>query len=150
MSAPKTSFIIPVDGSVPSQHATQYVIDAIKNGQQADVHLLNVQPPVSGSVSHTIGKETVDSYHREEAEKALAAPKALLDSAGIPYKLHIGVGDPGDIIPEAEMQPDRHGQPRTRCDLRARARVGRVERVEAYDGAGHSGEMRVRLVFRIP
>ncbi len=99
MSASKTSFIIPVDGSLPSQHATQYVIDAIKNGQQAEVHLLNVQPPVSGSVSHAIGKETVDSYHREEAEKALAAPKALLESAGIPYKLHIGVGDPGDIVP---------------------------------------------------
>ena len=70
MSAPKISFIIPVDGSLPSQHATQYVVDAIKNSQQADVHLLNVQPSLSGSVSHAVGKETVDSYHREEAEKS--------------------------------------------------------------------------------
>ena len=98
MSAPKISFIIPVDGSLPSQHATQYVVDAIKNSQQADVHLLNVQPSLSGSVSHVVGKETVDSYHREEAEKGLAAPKALLDGASTPYKLDIGVGEPGDVI----------------------------------------------------
>jgi nucleotide-binding universal stress UspA family protein len=93
-----SNFIIPVDGSLPSQHAVQYVLDAVRNGQQAEVHLLNVQPLMSGSVSHAVGKETVDSYHREEAEKALAAPKALLDAADIPYKLHIGVGDPGDVV----------------------------------------------------
>lgn len=98
MSTPKHNFIIPVDGSLPSQHAVQYVVDAIKSGQQADVHLLNVQPPMSGSVSHAVGKETVDSYHREEAEKALSPAKALLDSSGIPYKLHISVGDPGDVV----------------------------------------------------
>jgi nucleotide-binding universal stress UspA family protein len=98
MTADETSLIIPVDGSLQSLHATQYVADAIKKGLKAAVHLLNVQPPVSGNVSNAIRKETIDSYHREEAEKALAGAKTLLDNAGIPYKLHIGVGDPGEVV----------------------------------------------------
>jgi len=72
MSVPKTSFIIPVDGSLPSQHATQYVVDAIKNGQQADVHLLNVRPSLSGSVSPC----------RRQGNRRFLSPRRSRESSG--------------------------------------------------------------------
>lgn len=90
--------LIPVDGSANSERAVKHAIDMIKAGHAAEIHLLNVQPPVSGDVATFVGKGTIEGYHKDEAEKALAGAKRLLDGAGLAYKVHISVGNPGDVI----------------------------------------------------
>lgn len=90
--------LLPVDGSANSERAVKYVIELVESCQAFEVHLLNVQPPVSGDVSTFVGKHAIEDWHRDEAEKALASAKNLLDGAGVPYKMHIGIGNPGDVI----------------------------------------------------
>jgi YjbE family integral membrane protein len=67
-------------------------------GRAIEIHLLNVQPPVSRGVSGFVDEDRVRNLHREEGEKALGPVRARLDRAGVPYVTHIGVGDPGDVI----------------------------------------------------
>lgn len=90
--------LLPVDGSGNSERAVKYVIELVKSCQTFEIHLLNVQPPVSGGVSGFVDQNSIQSWHREEAGKALASAKKLLDAAGTPYQVHIGIGNPGDII----------------------------------------------------
>ena len=69
-----------------------------------DVHLLNVQRPVSGDVSRFVAGETLKDYHRERSEKALAPARALLDAAGLTYQEHRRVGDPAPTIAEVARE----------------------------------------------
>lgn len=94
----QSKMLIPVDGSANSERAVKHAISLIKAGHSAEVHLLNVQPPISGDVSSFVGKGAIEGYHKEEADKALASTKKLLDEASIAYKVHISVGNPGDVI----------------------------------------------------
>jgi nucleotide-binding universal stress UspA family protein len=90
--------LLPVDGSANYERAVKYVIDLVKSCQTFEIHLLNVQPAVSGGVSGFVDKGSLQDWHREEAEKALAGAKKLLDAAGTAYQVHIGVGNPGDVV----------------------------------------------------
>jgi nucleotide-binding universal stress UspA family protein len=69
-----------------------------KIGQVRELHLLNVQPPLSGDVATFVDKPTRDDYHRDEADKALEGARKLLKAAGVPIKEHIGVGQPASTI----------------------------------------------------
>ena len=92
------SILVPVDGSANAERAVKHAIEIAKACQTAEVHLLNAQPPVHGDVSVFVGGNAIEDWHRTEAEKALASAKRLLDAAGVSYKVHIGVGNPGDVI----------------------------------------------------
>jgi YjbE family integral membrane protein len=95
--------LVAADGSEGASHAVQWVTALrgdLREGASLDVHLLNVQRPVSGDVSRFVASGTLEDYHRERSEKALAPARALLDAAGLKYKDHHRVGDPGAIIAE--------------------------------------------------
>lgn len=98
MSGDLSKVLVPVDGSPVAERAVRHAIAVAKAGQVRDLHLLNVQPPLSGDVAEFIDKPTRDDYHRDEAEKALAGARRLLAEAGVPFKEHIGVGRPGSSI----------------------------------------------------
>jgi nucleotide-binding universal stress UspA family protein len=70
----------------------------IATGCAAELHLLNVQPSVGGAVSTFVSREQIDSYHREEGEKALASALALAQKASVTAKKHVGVGRQGEIV----------------------------------------------------
>ncbi len=63
-----------------------------------EVHLLNVQPSVSGDVGLFISGDQIRDYQRDEGQKALAPARAKLEMAKVPYVLHIGVGEPATNI----------------------------------------------------
>jgi nucleotide-binding universal stress UspA family protein len=90
--------LLPTDDSPSARRAAQHLIDVVREGRVIEVHLLNVQLPVRGSAATLIAKADLDDYHREEGMKALAATKAMLEAAGITPKLHVGVGDAGEVI----------------------------------------------------
>ncbi len=98
MTGDPAKILVPVDGSDHSDRAVAHAIEMFKLGQAKELHLLNVQPPLSGQVVAFIDKPTRDDYHREEADKALDSARKLLAGAGVPFKEHISVGQPGAAI----------------------------------------------------
>jgi YjbE family integral membrane protein len=95
--------LMAVDGSEGAAQAVRHLIALGQNlraPQPLDVHLLNVQRPVSGDVSTFVADETLDDYYRERSEQALAPARALLAAAGLAPHEQRRVGDPGPLISE--------------------------------------------------
>jgi nucleotide-binding universal stress UspA family protein len=92
--------LIPVDGSPSSERAVEHVIASTAWLKEApQVFLLNVQWKLaSGNVKLFISQETINDYYREQGMAALAAARAKLDAAGIPYTYHISIGTPAEAI----------------------------------------------------
>lgn len=93
------NILVPVDGSANSDRAVRYAIELLKGGG-GKLHLLNVQPPVGGAVSTFVRKADIDSYHRDEGEKALAGAAKIAADADMPAEKHISVGRPGALVAE--------------------------------------------------
>ena len=97
-SAPQT-ILVPYDGSANAKRALQYAIDTA--GRTGDeIHILNVQTPVSGDIAGFVGGASIKQYHHDEGDKVLASAKRLLEKAGLVFHAHIGVGQPGPVIDE--------------------------------------------------
>lgn len=92
------AILVAVDGSETSDRAVQHALDMVATGCAAELHLLNVQPSVGGAVSTFVSREQIDSYHREEGEKALASAVALAGKASVAAKKHVGVGRQGEVV----------------------------------------------------
>lgn len=90
--------LVPVDGSDPSQRAIDHLLTTAQSKDGAEIHLINVQPPLPGRAAAAVGHTSVEDYHREEGLKALQAAQQRLDGAGVKYHCHISVGDPAKVI----------------------------------------------------
>lgn len=98
--------LLAVDGSEIAARAVQRLIslrDELRNGL-ADVHLVNVQRSLPGDVSNFVPPGSIESYHRERSEQAMAAARQLLDARGIRYTPHMLVGDPGTRIAQLAQE----------------------------------------------
>ena len=60
----------------------------LRKPRTLDLHLLNVQRPVSGDVGTFVAGETLADYYRERSEKALAPARALLAAAKLSAHEH--------------------------------------------------------------
>lgn len=99
------TILLPVDGSDNSLRAVDHVIALAAAGGQLDVHLLNVQPPItSGVVKSFINQDQLNAFYREEATKALAGARQKLDRAGVAYAHHIGIGHLAETIADYAKQ----------------------------------------------
>ena len=94
--------LLPVDGSASSERAVRYLIGLRGSLRQPELelHLMNVQRPLSGDVARHVPSENLKDYHAERAEKALASARAQLGQAGIAFTEHQRVGDPPVAIAE--------------------------------------------------
>jgi YjbE family integral membrane protein len=104
--------LLAVDGSPTSDRATQHIIHMrqdLADPAATQLHLLNVQRPVSGDVSSFVASKSLEEYYQELGEKALASARALLDAAGVAYETHQRVGPPGETIAKEAKARD--------CDL---------------------------------
>lgn len=91
--------LLAVDGSESSLNAVEHVIKraaGIKDGCQ--VHLVNVQYPLHGSVSAFVDAGQIKQYHHDEGMKVLAAARTKLDAAAVPYQAHLFVGEPAEVV----------------------------------------------------
>ena len=100
--------LIPVDRSPNSQFAVRHVIAQFMNNTAMEIHLLNVQPPFSSYITRFVSRKNVHDYHQDEAEKALRPSRQILDSFGIPYAVHVEIGERAECITGAAQ--------RLRCD----------------------------------
>ncbi len=103
--------LLAVDGSPAAEHAARRLIALRRQFRDRDgeVHLINVQRPLSGEVSNFVGGKSVEEYHRERSNEALAPVRALLEAAGIAVQEHAPVGSPGPTIARVAHE--------TGCDL---------------------------------
>jgi len=90
--------LVPLDGSEHALRAIDELIGGITAGHAPELHLLNVQHPLSGDVGRFFDHERISSFHRDEGLKALEAARKKLDDAGVRYAVHIGVGEPAETI----------------------------------------------------
>jgi nucleotide-binding universal stress UspA family protein len=93
--------LLAVDGSECSSRAVQYVIrrsQARAGAEPFELHVLNVQNPLPGSVGMFLNGQDMREYHREEGIKCLQPARDLLGAAGVPHQVHIEVGRPADVI----------------------------------------------------
>lgn len=94
-----TSWLIAIDGSMPSLKAIDYLI-AEANSRQAtpQVFLINVQPPLSSDITRFVDHKLVEEHHREAGDTALAEARQKLDAAGLSYSAHILIGEAAPTI----------------------------------------------------
>jgi len=92
--------LVPVDGSECSDRAVDFVLRMTEWCKEApEVHLLNVHHHLPyGRLAAAIEHEKLQQYYRDEGLKALESARAKLDAAGVRYQLHVGVGEPAEIV----------------------------------------------------
>jgi nucleotide-binding universal stress UspA family protein len=85
--------LLPCDGSPESLLAVRHVMGVARRDADHQIHLVNVQTPLSSYVSRHVDRRTRSEFLQEQAEIALAPARSLLDSAGLNYEVHRQVGD---------------------------------------------------------
>ena len=100
--------LVPVHGSRNCEFAVKHVVRQFMNNTAMEIHLLNVQAPFSSYITRFVSRRNVHDYHHDEAEKALRPSRQILDSFGIPYAVHVEIGDRAQSITAAAH--------RLRCD----------------------------------
>jgi YjbE family integral membrane protein len=95
-SGPK--LLVPVDGSESSDRAIDQLVERVRGSPGAEVHLLNVQPPLSSTVASHVAHGASSKHHQEEGLECLRKAREKLDRAGVPYRHHIVVGEPAETI----------------------------------------------------
>jgi P-type Ca2+ transporter type 2C len=90
--------LVPVTASHNSELAVQHLVRRSMSEGAIEVHLLNVQHPFSRYVARFVGRTAARDWHRVQAEQALAPARAVLDRFGLPYSVHVAVGDEAECI----------------------------------------------------
>jgi len=90
--------LIPVDGSRNCQHAVRHVIGECRKNSGLEVHLLHVQTPLSKHVAQFVTRKNRETYHHDEAAKALRPIRRMLDNASLAYTSHVEIGRKAEVI----------------------------------------------------
>jgi nucleotide-binding universal stress UspA family protein len=92
------SVLVPIDGSECSLRALHYLIAARVGERGPTLHLLNVQPAMTGDVRQFVARSDISEYQRAQSDEALRPARDLLDGAGIAYEAHLAVGHAAECI----------------------------------------------------
>lgn len=96
-----THWLIAIDGSTPSLHAVEYVMqEAASRELKPQIFLINVQAALSGDITRFVDSKTVEEFHREAGDAALAGAKGKLAAAGLAHTAHILIGEAAPTIVE--------------------------------------------------
>jgi YjbE family integral membrane protein len=90
--------LVPVDGSKNAEFAVRHVVAEFLVDSGKEVHLLNVQPPLSQHIAQFVSRRNRDDWHRDEAEKALAPARRLLEQHGVPHTAGYKLGNRAQTI----------------------------------------------------
>lgn len=90
--------LVPVDGSRSSHFVVPHIIREFQKNRALKIHLLNVQPLFSWHIAQFVAKKNREDFHRDQAEKALLPVTKALNGFGVPYSVHVEVGNKGVLI----------------------------------------------------
>lgn len=89
-----TRILLPIDGSPVSRRVADALLARSDAGLTApEIHLINIQRPVSQDVGQFVNHEALRDFHRDEGLKALAEVRAVLEAAGHAPIPHVVVDD---------------------------------------------------------
>ena len=95
--------LLPVDGSECALRAVALVIAKrahYASPEDLEIHLVNVQPPLSHDITRFASREQIADFHREESEKLMHGACQQLAAANVPYTCHALVGAVAEAIVE--------------------------------------------------
>lgn len=92
--------LLPVDGSDSARRAAEYLARLAGDGARLEVHLLNVQIPLSGDIAMFVSGRNIDDWHRENAEEQTRAAVQALEGSSVSLHRHIAVGSVAATIAE--------------------------------------------------
>jgi YjbE family integral membrane protein len=90
--------LLGVDASEGAMRSARHVValrEDLRDPAALEVHLINVQRPVSGDVSSFVSGKSLDEYYRERSDEALAPVREWLVTQGLTPVEHRRVGTPG-------------------------------------------------------
>ena len=93
--------LLPVDGSECALRAVSLVIAkraCYANAEDLEIHLVNVQAPLSHDITRFASREQIDEFHLDESEKLMRGACQQFDAAGVPYIAHHRVGGVAEEI----------------------------------------------------
>lgn len=90
--------LLPFDGSESALRATRYATTLAKDYPNLRLELLYVLDPMALKSHANLSQQDIERLHMEEADKALAPAKQLLDQAGVQYEAHCRAGSPANEI----------------------------------------------------
>ena len=99
--------LLAVDGSEGSASAVRQALALraeLREPAAMELHLVNVQRPVSGDVASFVAASTLHDYHHERTTAAMSPARAALQAAGLKFVEHERVGDPGLTIAEVARE----------------------------------------------
>jgi nucleotide-binding universal stress UspA family protein len=94
-------WLVAVDGSSHGRHAVAEAIRLVADGRECALHLVNVQ--------HWLSREAAESSLMNQGLAATDAALALLEAAGLPWRLHIVMGDAAEAIVALAERLGCHG-----------------------------------------
>jgi nucleotide-binding universal stress UspA family protein len=91
--------LLPVDGSDNSARAVEHLMTLVAALREAEVHLINVQDPVSSlQTQECWTAEQCATLQQQAGDRALAAARRRLDAAGIAHTAEIATGPVAQFI----------------------------------------------------
>ena len=90
--------LVPVDGSRNAMFAVRHVVSQFMQDYAREVHLLNVQTPLTLHAARFASRRDRDAFHRAAAEQALAPARTLLEQHGVPHSVHFKTGERATVI----------------------------------------------------
>ena len=91
--------LLAVDGSAHTKKMLAYLVTHNELFAASNSFtLLTVQPQLPARARSVVGKEAVENYHREEAERVLGPATQFLQRHGIDAKTIAKVGHAGEVI----------------------------------------------------
>lgn len=137
--------LLPIDGSEGALRAVDRLL-AMRHWYRdpLEIHLLNVQHLLHKDVGTFVAAADIRDFHQEEGMKELAAARARLDAAGVPYGHHVVVGE---LVPETIAHFAReHGIGQILMCTHGRTAVGDLLLGSVARGVVHSAHVPVVLV----
>jgi nucleotide-binding universal stress UspA family protein len=98
---PMKTVLVPIGPWRNAEFALRHVVNEYMGNPAMQIHLLNVQVPLSRHIAQFLRQRLRDDFHHERAEIALAPARALLEQHNIPYSTHVRVGDRALVIAAA-------------------------------------------------
>ena len=92
--------LIAIDGSPQSEGAASHIAGRTAPGD-SEIHLVNVQRPLSAYAARFLTAGLRRDFHRERGRLALTAAETALRRSGHRVISHIHVGEPGDTVGRA-------------------------------------------------
>ena len=99
--------LLPIDGSEYSKNASDFVASRTTVlGNNPTIELLNIQVPLPARASRLVGREALDRYYEEEADKVFTSARKVLKRDNITVTEAYRIGAPDEMIAqEADKLP---------------------------------------------